>query len=224
MCIAMVINILYTYSVVKICSKSPTVTIPRSHQSSSHQRHSSNSQHEMELSIYQTSKGSRRSSIKHVLAKTNSLSRSLVESFDTKVSLPDSVRSGIIVIPRVLPISEAPTSATTMAQSVDKNNTNTTIAVVEHHNDSANLVPSSPAIPPTISPVSEHIGDFATNERHLQLYLKQNGFPYRMMRRNVETDLEAGLQAYFELDVLDENNKFMCDQCTANRMEKRGFL
>jgi len=192
----------------------------------------------MELSMRQTPRGSKRSSIISVFTKASSLSRSPVESYVAKASYSDSVHTGIIRIPRVPPNSEAATSVTTMTQSVNTNNTNTTIAVIEHnsyvpppvsvstmhHNDGANLVPSSPGIQPTTSPFSECIGDFATNEQQLQLYLKQNGLPYRVMRRNVETDLEAGLQAYFELDVLDEKNKFMCDRCTVERMEKRGFI
>ena len=62
----------------------------------------------------------------------------------------------------------------------------------------------------------------ATDEKLLQLHLKKEKFPYRILRCNVETDLEAGLQTYFELDVLDEDNKFMCDVCTALRIEKQG--
>jgi len=63
---------------------------------------------------------------------------------------------------------------------------------------------------------------FATNEKLLQLHLKSQKFPYRTLRCDVETDLETGLQAYFELDVLDEDNKFICDVCTALRIEEQG--
>ena len=65
---------------------------------------------------------------------------------------------------------------------------------------------------------------FTIDENLLQLHLKEENFPYRILRCDVETDLEAGLQTYFELDVLDEHNKFMCDVCTAQRLEKRGIV
>jgi len=80
-----------------------------------------------------------------------------------------------------------------------------------------------------VSEASYHAGTaavknakFATDEKLLQIHLKKEKFPYRILRCNVETDLEAGLQAYFELDVLDEDNKFMCDVCTALRIEEQG--
>ncbi|XP_065912951.1 ubiquitin carboxyl-terminal hydrolase 45-like isoform X2 [Dysidea avara] len=64
---------------------------------------------------------------------------------------------------------------------------------------------------------------FTTDEKLLQLHLKNEKLPYRVSRCDVETDLEAGLQAYFELDVLDENNKFMCDVCTALGVDEQGY-
>lgn len=140
----------------------------------------------------------------------------------------------------------------TQSQSVDKTNSSVSKAVVEHHsnmsspispmghNDSTDLkITQVPLATTSIrTPVSSNIsrtsnnsseidsectGGFATNEQRLQLHLKGKGNPYRIMRCNVETDLEAGLQTYFELDVLDESNKFICDNCTAKRMEERGI-
>ena len=218
---------------MNILSKSPTYTIPRSHQEGdSHQGSYISSQCEIELSMRQTPKSLKHSPM-HMLTKRRSLSRSLDESFDARASYSDSVRTEIIRIPQVPSISEAAGSIATWPRSVNKNNSSANNSVVEHHssvvsvhcNDNCNPpVSSNPDMPPS-SDVSETVSqcnDFTTNEQKLQLHLKQHGFPYRVMRRNVETDLEAGLQQYFELDVLDENNKFICDTCTAQRTEKRG--
>ena len=219
------------YFLVNIISKSPTYTLASSHQGSY-----ASSQCEMELSMRQTPKNQRRSSPMQILTRIRSLSRSLNEP-ETQASRSGSVHTEIIRIPQVPPISEG---ATSMTRSVDKNNSSVNNSVVEHPpyvssspvstmhcNDSCDLVSSNPNMPATSSAsetVSQSIsiGDFTTNEQKLQLYLKQHGFPYRVMRRNVGTDLEAGLQIYFELDVLDDNNKFICDTCTAERIEKQG--
>ena len=228
---------LLPYSLVNIISKSPAYSIPHSHQGSSH-RGSYIS--EMELSMHQTPKSPRRSASVDILTRTNLVSRSLDETFEAEALRSDSVHTEIIRIPQVLPISEAAAAATSITRSVDNSNSSVNNSVVEHHsnvpspvstmhgNDNCHLVSSNPDMPPS-STASETVcqsinnGDFASNEQKLQLYLKQNGLPYRVMRRNVETDLEAGLQIYFELDVLDENNKFICDKCTAERMEKQGI-
>ncbi|XP_065912947.1 ubiquitin carboxyl-terminal hydrolase 45-like isoform X2 [Dysidea avara] len=89
------------------------------------------------------------------------------------------------------------------------------------HNDSSSTAASTAASTATAAVVKG--AKFTTDEKQLQLHLKKEKFPYRVSRCNVETDLEAGLQAYFELDVLDEHNKFMCDVCTAERVEKQGY-
>ena len=220
---------------MKIISKSPTYTIPRSHQGDS-RRGSYTS--DMELSTRQTPKSWRRSSPMQILTKAKSLSRSLDGPFEAQASCSDSVHTEIIRIPQVPPISEV---ATSMTRSVDMNNSSVNNSVLEHHsnafspvstmncNDNCDLVSSNPDMPPTSSAsetVSQsiNIGDFTANEQKLQLYLKQHGLPYRVMRHNVGTDLEAGLQIYFELDVLDDNNKFICDKCTAERIEKQGIV
>ena len=183
----------------------------------------------------QTPKSQRRSSPMQILTRTKSLTRSFDEHFEAQASCSGSVHTEIIRIPQVPPISEA---ATSMTRSVDKNNSSVNNSVVErppdisppvstmHCNDNYDLVSSNPDMPPTsdAETVSQSIsiGDFATNEQKLQLYLKRHNLPYRVMRRNVGTDLEAGLQIYFELDVLDDNNKFICDKCTTERIEKQG--
>lgn len=223
-----------------------------------------------------TPKSSRHST--HMLARTNSVGRSLEESVEVPSSYSDSVRTGIVRIPRVPPIHEdgantttpqrilnndttisgdiehhpivsppAPTEDhdsakpnTSMSSAVvanvsshdyhdnnTKTNTNvmvenhskvsSPVSAMDHNGCVSDMLPTSSSTPRSVSQ-----SEFTTNEQQLQVHLKQNNFPYRVMRRNVETDLEAGLQAYFELDVLDENNKFLCDKCTAERMEKRG--
>lgn len=217
---------------MNIISKSSTYTLARSNQGSY-----VSSQCEIELSTQQTSKNQRRSSPIQIQTRTRSLSRSLDGPFELQASCSGSVHTEIIRIPKVPPIPEA---ATSMTRSVDKNSSSVNNSVVErppnvssfpvstmHCNDNCDLVSSNPDMPPASSAsetVSQSIsiGDFTTNEQKLQLYLKQHGLPYRVMRRNVGTDLEAGLQIYFELDVLDDNNKFICDTCTAERIEKQG--
>lgn len=228
----------FTYYLVNIVRpKSPTDTIAHSLQGSSHRGSFAGSQCDFEISMQrQPSKGSRHTTLRMPM-RANSLSRWHDESCEANASYSDSVRSGIIRIPRIPPSSETTGSIATLVGSVDKHNTSKT--VIEHHPDVCPPVSNmdytdnaySSPFNPTISlstnskvseTVSECIGDFTTNEKELQLYLKRERLPYRVMRRNVETDLEAGLQTYFELDVLDENNKFICDNCTAKRMEERG--
>lgn len=191
----------FNYSIVNIVSKSPTGTSSHGSDRASY----ISSQGEFELSEHQTPRS-------HVDMLT---ARSLPSRSQEASSYKAFTSSVYVVIPR----SPVTNTAATSTQFRNQNN-NSTNAVTEHHHSSVcspALTPSKPGESPP------DIGDFTTNEKQLQLYLKQNGFPYRVMRRNVETDLEAGLQSYFELDVLDESNKFMCDNCTARRMEKRGI-
>ena len=221
--------------------KSPTHTITRSdHRSGSRRSSFMGSQGEFEISMQHSSyKGSGYSTLHSVPMKVNSLGKSLDESVVENGSLCDSVQTGIIRIPQMPPsCSDAATSIATLTPSVDQGNSNNMgNAGNEHHSnvsspvtnmdvtDNAYLTSFNPSTSTTSNvseSVSQCIGDYATNEKQLQLHLKQNGFLYRVIRRNVDTDLEAGLQAYFELDVLDDNNKFICDKCTAERMEKRG--
>ena len=211
---------------MNILSKSPTYTLARSHQSGSHRSSRVDSQCEMELSI-RAPKTTKRFSPMHTLTKSRSLSKSLDN--DAKASYSDSVRTEIIRIPQVPPISEDAISV----RSVDKNTSVNNSVTMDHSgvcspvstsHYNSNFVSHNPDMLPTdvASETGIDIGNFSTNEQKLQLYLKRNNFPYRVMRCDAETDLEAGLQAYFELDVLDDNNKFICDTCTAKRIEKQG--
>ena len=160
----------------------------------------------------------------------------------------DSVHSGTINIPHMTNIS----SMTKPTKPDDEGHRNTTTVIIENepmqqyeppthvvsissegNNVSSGedkLASKSSALGESIAHNSSGTGtvikgaQFTINEKLLQLHLKKEKFPYRILRCDVETDLEAGLQAYFELDVLDEHNKFMCDVCTAQRLEKRGIV
>lgn len=218
--------------------KSPTHTTARSDQGGSRRSSYMGSQYEFEISMQHGSyQGSGYSTLRSVPVKANSLSKSHDESVVVNGSLSDSVHTGIIRIPQLPPSSDAATSITTLMPSIDQGNTsNMDNAGNEHHSNVSspvtnmdstdNAYPTFLKSSTTTSNVSESVsqynGDFATNEQQLQLYLKQKRLCYRMIRRNVDTDLEAGLQLYFELDVLDDNNKFICDKCTAKRVEERG--
>ena len=214
----------FVFPLVNIHSKSPSHTLARSHQSGSHRSSYIGSPCDMELSI-QTPKPTKRFSPMRAL--TRSLSKSLDKSFEAKASYSDSVHTEIIRIPQVTPISGEATSVRSVDQNYISVNNSVTIdpstiySPVSTTRYNSNLASPNPDML-LASETSIDISNFATNEQKLQLYLKQNNLPYRVMRCDAETDLEAGLQAYFELDVLDDNNKFICDTCTAKRIEKQG--
>lgn len=220
-----------------VLPKSPTHTAAQSDRSGSRRSSFMGSQHEFEMSMQHGSyKGSGYSTLRSVPTKVYSLGKSNDETVVENGSLCDSVHTGIIRISHMPPsCSDAATSIATLTPSADQGNNNN-MGNNEHHSNVSSPVTNTDntdnayiansfnmSITSKVSEsVSQCTGDFATNEKQLQLHLKQNGFLYRVIRRNVDTDLEAGLQAYFELDVLDDNNKFICDTCTAERMEKRG--
>ena len=63
--------------------------------------------------------------------------------------------------------------------------------------------------------------DVALNKHELHKYLESKGLQYQMLPEvEKEQDpqrLESLLTEYTGLDVLDENNKFICETCTKNR-------
>ena len=157
----------------------------------------------------------------------------------------DSVQSSTVVIPHMPDVP----SMTTPIKPADYGHTHVTTVTIENEtnpqyqplaevpvssefNHSDKMVVSSSSVVGKASDSSSGVGTvaavkgdkFTTDEKLLQLHLKKEKFPYRVLRCDVETDLEAGLQAYFELDVLDKDNKFMCDVCTSHRVEKQGMF
>jgi len=166
----------------------------------------------------------------------------LTSEFVESNRFTDSVQSSTVVIPHMPDVP----SMTKPIKSADDGHTNVTTVTIENEtnpqyqpladvsissevNHSDKMVSSSPVVGKasdsncgagTVAAVKG--AKYTTDEKLLQLHLKKEKFPYRVLRCNVETDLEAGLQAHFELDVLDEDNKFMCDVCTSHRVEKQG--
>ena len=139
----------------------------------------------------------------------------------------DSVQSSTVVIPHMPDVP----SMTTPIKPADYGHTHVTTVTIENEtnpqcqplaevpvssefNHSDKMAVSSSSVVGKASDSSSGVGTVAA--------VKGEKFPYRVLRCDVETDLEAGLQAYFELDVLDKDNKFMCDVCTSHRVEKKG--
>jgi len=91
----------------------------------------------------------------------------------------------------------------------DRLTSNSSVASVQNNNSSSGVAAAK-------------FAEYTIDESLLQLHLKKENIPYRNLRSNVDTDLEAGLQAYFELDILDEHNKFMCDVCATTKTEEQG--
>ena len=55
-------------------------------------------------------------------------------------------------------------------------------------------------------------------KNHFQEYLIKKGLNHQPMGEQYETnDLQCCLSSYTDLDVLDEDNKFICKACTAQK-------
>ena len=60
------------------------------------------------------------------------------------------------------------------------------------------------------------------NKNVFQEHLKENGYQYQYNCTTTDhTDLEHCLSAFTDLDVLDEDNKFICKHCTERKQRKR---
>jgi len=59
------------------------------------------------------------------------------------------------------------------------------------------------------------------NKENFQQYLIEKGLNYQSKTKQVEMcDLQFCLSMYTDLDVLDENNKFLCQACQAQKQRK----
>ena len=64
---------------------------------------------------------------------------------------------------------------------------------------------------------------FAEDQSELRSYLKDNDFHYQYLDKDYSADpltIEQCLTNFTALDILDENNKFICDKCVSTKPGK----
>ena len=66
--------------------------------------------------------------------------------------------------------------------------------------------------------VEHHKSNITNNKDLFQEYLMKKGLKYQLKGKQAGTsDLQSCLSVYTDLDVLDEDNKFICQACTAQK-------
>ena len=64
------------------------------------------------------------------------------------------------------------------------------------------------------------LGTLVTSQEKFNSHLKKNELHYQktLPTAKFETELENSLWAFTKLDVLDENNKFICHSCSNGKL------